>query len=220
MKKRIPNGLYVVVDPGMDGRHVVRQLERISGEQLSAIQIWDNPAVERPDVGLIRDIAQIFQPTHVPVLINNHVEILEKVELDGVHYDSVPDHFDAAGKSPNWIRGVTLTNDLTPLTRAKELGFDYVSFCSLFPSQTSNSCEIVRKETILACHDITRLPLFLSGGITPARMTELAGLPFNGVAVVSAVMRAEDPVAVVRHYQSILKTMKIITTSEIRNNSK
>lgn len=205
-EKKIGSGVYVVVDPAMERNAILKQLEKIKDENLAAVQIWDNfSQVENPE-GLFDSIIQIFQHTETPVLINNQWETLKKHAFDGIHFDGIPLDMVRINEDINrpFMKGITLTNDLHVAEKAEELRFDYLSFCSVFPSETSNSCELVSFESIKKCKEITSMPIFLSGGITPDNITSLKEVKFAGIAVVSGVMKAVDPVETLRKYKQKL----------------
>lgn len=65
------------------------------------------------------------------------------------------------------ITGITCNNDLSIVEWADKNEFDYISFCSMFPSSTANSCELVTFDTVKEARKITTLPVFLAGGIKP-----------------------------------------------------
>lgn len=206
-EKQIGRGVYVVVDPAMERNTLLEQLEKIKDENLAAVQIWDNFSQAENLEDLFDSIVRIFQQTKTPVLINNQWKALEKHAFDGVHFDRIPSELTLINKEINrpFIKGITLTNDLYVAEKAEELRFDYLSFCSVFPSKTSNSCELVSFESIKKCKEITSMPIFLSGGITPDNITSLKELSFAGVAVVSGIMNAIDPLETLHKYETKLE---------------
>jgi len=201
MKHKIQSGIYIVIDPAQNEEIIVRQLSQIKEETIAAVQIWDNPKVECINKHLFDDVLQMFKGK-APVLINNNWELLESYEFDGVHFDKIPENFDEIVSSikRRFIKGLTLTNDLSFIEEAKRLNFDYFSFCAMFPSNTVDSCEIVSVETVKECSKLTTLPIFLSGGITPKNLKSLHELPFQGIAVVSGIMNAAHPKDVFKKY--------------------
>lgn len=217
MKKFIAGGVYVVVDPAMDAQKIIKQLKPLCNEPLAAIQIWDNPRVAEVDQEMVRHIVHLFRNTRVPVIMNNRYELIDHLKLDGLHLDDLSDEVEIKNllSRKDLVTGITVMNDVSAIRKADRFGIDYISFCSVFPSITSNSCEIVRPETIISARALTNVPIFLSGGVTTDRIAQLAGLPFNGVAVVSAVMQAADPLSVVREYGALLRKYKIISTDEV-----
>lgn len=209
MKKKIKPGVYIVVNPAQDKKEVLHRLTQLKDEEISAIQVWNNPDVEKMDEELIDGIIHLFKGS-TPVLINNQWEMLKTHAFDGVHFDTIPDNYDEIISEVNrdFIKGVTLGNELDVVRKAEELNFDYLSFCSMFPSQTTDSCEIVRPETVKKCREMTGMPLFLAGGIRPDNVNLLSDLSFQGIAVISGIMSAESPKEALKEYQNQLKTIQ------------
>jgi len=203
--KTIQKGVYVVIDPGMEQEKILSQLDKIKKKSIAAIQIWNNPNAEITS-HLIESILALFKNTNTPVLINNEWEYLKAFDLDGVHFDEFPTNLEQINKEVNreFIKGITLTNDLGGLSEIEAMGFDYLSFCSVFPSSTSNSCDLVDLKTIQDCKEQTNLPIFLSGGITPENLIQLRHLNYDGVAIVSGIMKASDPEKAIENYSNEL----------------
>ena len=203
--KTIHKGVYVVIDPGMEQERILSQLEKIKKQSIAAIQIWNTPNAEiKPS--LIESILALFKDTNTPVLINNKWEYLKAFDLDGVHFDAFAKDLEQINKEVNraFIKGITLTNDLGRLSEIEAMGFDYLSFCSVFPSSTSNSCDLVDFKTIQDCKEQTDMPVFLSGGITPENLNQLRHLNYDGVAIVSGIMKASNPKKAIENYSNEL----------------
>lgn len=203
--KTIHKGVYVVIDPGMEQERILSQLEKVKKKPLAAIQIWNNPNAKITS-HLIESILALFKDTKIPVLINNEWAYLKEFDLDGVHFDTLPTDLEQINKEVNrkFIKGITLANDLGGLSEIEAMGFDYLSFCSVFPSSTSNSCDLVDFKTIQDCKEQTDLPIFLSGGITPENLNQLRHLHYDGVAIVSGIMKASDPEKAIENYSNEL----------------
>lgn len=207
IKKEIGTGVYLVIDPAMGVGLNIQQLEYLVDEDIAAIQIWDNPTMEAMDAQLLNATIELFKDSKVPILINNRWECLTDFDLDGVHFDSIPNNIDVIKSKVGrrFFKGITLTNDLRKVEMAQSLNFDYVSFCSMFPTATSDSCEIVLPESVKKCREISDMPIFLSGGIKPQNIQDIKALPFEGVAVISGIMRANRPKEELRKYLAELK---------------
>lgn len=209
MTKQNLNGVYLVVDPSMDQSVLLDKVDEALEGGVSIVQIWN----QWPDGMQLGDkkqlasyIKEMARDYDAPVLINDTWELLKETNADGVHFDSVPEDFgwikEKIGR--NFIAGITCSNDLEVVEWAEENGFDYVSFCAMFPSPSVDSCEIVRPETVRKAREITDMPLFLSGGITPEKISELDDLEFNGVAVISGILKDEEPREEALNYNNAL----------------
>ncbi|RKQ42690.1 thiamine-phosphate pyrophosphorylase [Roseivirga pacifica] len=205
-KSPIKAGVYLVIDPSMELNVLLEKLESALKAGLSAVQIWDN--FKRSDIAeIISAIVKLCQQHQTPVLINNQWEFLNDYGLDGVHFDEVPDEKVIQQIGEKALLGLTTNNNLATIKWAAENAFDYISFCSMFPSPTANSCDLVDFESVQKARSIFNGPIFLAGGIRPENLNQLQQLEFDGVAVVSGIMSAENPNAAIKNYQQKLRTL-------------
>lgn len=210
MKSKIQSGVYLIIDPSINQDILVNTLEKIVTEKIAAVQIWDNflPGTDR--LKLIDQVLRLCHRQSVPVLINNQWELVNIMNLDGVHFDAAPDNIVQLKQEsgPEVIMGITCNNDLSIVKWADENGLDYISFCSMFPSSTANSCELVTFDTVRKAKEITDIPIFLAGGINPENLHSLSSLNYSGIAVVSGIMNAADPLAELKKYQKTIEEIK------------
>lgn len=201
----IKKGVYIVINPAEDRDKIIKQILKIKNENIAAIQIWDNPKLKVIDSDLLRFIVSTFK-NKVPVLINNKWKLLKDYNLDGIHFDKLPNNLDEIEKEleKGFIKGITLGNDLSLIHKIKNHAFDYLSFCSMFPSSTVSNCTIVSKEIVKRCSELIDIPIFLSGGISLENVSKLNELNIHGIALVTGIMHATDPKAVLYKYISKL----------------
>ncbi len=205
--RKIKGGIYLVIDPSMEAKSLFQKLEKVLHEKIAAVQIWDHWNEHADKESIISRIVTVCHSNETPVLMNNDWQMLREFDLDGVHFDEAPKDFENIKKSLNqyFITGVTCSNDLSVVEWAEAQNLDYISFCSIFPSATSNSCDLVSFDTIRKARQITSLPIFLAGGINPDNMGKLKELDFDGVAVISGIMSQEDPALATKKYSDQLK---------------
>lgn len=202
MKKTIQNGIYLVIDPSIDRNRLLTKLRQAINGKIVAVQIWDNFKTDSDFKELVNEISTLCRPQNIPVLINNQWSLLLDIELDGIHFDTVPENFNQLKQNlqKEMIIGITCGNDLSVVKWADENKLDYISFCSIFPSTTANSCELVTFDTIKEARKITSLPIFLAGGIKPENIHLLNTLGYSGIAVVSGIINADNPIETLKMY--------------------
>lgn len=207
--RKLSGGIYLVIDPSMNEHELLKKLSETSKSGIAAVQIWDNFLSSANMEDLIGKVCEICHRYDVPVFINNRWELVNSTAVDGIHLDSIPEDFKVLKEklSGNCMIGITVTNDLSVVEWAENNQLDYISFCSIFPSTTSNSCELVTFDTIKETRKITSMPLFLSGGIRPENINKLEELDFDGVAVVSGIMSSENPRHATKEYLTELKNL-------------
>lgn len=207
MKKyKITGGIYLVIDPKMPLQEILQKLKEVFKERICAVQIWDNWETVVNKERIIISICELCHKHEVPVLINDNWELLNTMPLDGIHFDTIPKNFNQIKPTlkESFIAGITCNNDLSVVEWANENELDYISFCSIFPSTTSNSCDLVSFDTIRQAREITSLPIFLAGGIRPDNMYKLQGLDFDGIAVISGIMGAGQPAQTTKEYLQLM----------------
>lgn len=203
----IKSGLYLVVDPAMEEQSLLKKLQVGLSKGLAAVQVWDNfknvPEVE----SLLQKICSLCKAHKTPVLVNNRWEYLRTINLDGVHFDSRPDNLEGIVNELNrsFLVGLTCGNNLDDVQWASKNPVDYISFCSMFPSYSAGDCEIVSHETVEKAREIFKKPLFLSGGIDLGNIHQLKELKYDGIAVISGIMNAENPEKAIAGYHNYLK---------------
>ncbi|SNS56973.1 thiamine-phosphate pyrophosphorylase [Ekhidna lutea] len=206
------SGIYLVLDPSLPWDLLCKKVHSALKGGVSILQIWNhwNQEVSQAEkIDFINEIKAVAELFHTPVLMHEDWQLANKLELDGVHFDVVPERFDLvkATLKDKYI-GLTVGNNLELVSWAEEQDLSYISFCAMFPSSSVDSCEIVDQQTVVNARRITRLPIFLSGGIQPENLKELSQLPFVGIAIISGIINADDPENTVRQYLTILENMK------------
>ncbi|PRX41972.1 thiamine phosphate synthase [Salegentibacter salegens] len=210
-KQRMKDGVYLVIDPQMEKAVLINKLKEILDKsEIAAVQVWNNFKNVENQIFLINEICKICKAHGIPVLLNNNWKLLNQTEVNGVHFDEIPNDFREIKESipSNTLLGLTCNNNLDSVKWAKTNKFDYISFCSIFPSSSANSCDLVDFEIIRKARKLTKMPIFLAGGIKPSNMHLLKELDFEGVAVISGIMSAENPSVSTENYNSEFKKIK------------
>lgn len=199
-----------MVDPALGIDYILPVIEQAIEGGADVLQLWNNWKSDQNKHQFIEAVCRVAHAVNIPVLINEEWELLRTTELDGVHFDTIPVNFEAIRQEIErpFICGLTCGNNLTCIKWATDNNLDYISFCSMFPSPSAGVCEIVMKETVIQAKQITSLPIFLSGGITLNNIDELADTRMNGIAVISAIIKADDPQTATKAFKEKLATLK------------
>jgi thiamine-phosphate pyrophosphorylase len=208
---KITGGIYLVLDPAMNQNLLLTKLASALTGGLQVVQIWNNWLPGAHKLELIEAIAILCKPYEVPLLINEDWQLLaQSPHLQGVHFDHVPAKFDIIQKTVGqpFLAGITCSGNLDTVIWANENHLDYISFCAMFPSPSAGSCDIVMPATVRQARNITTMPIFVSGGITPDNISLLKKeTPFDGVAVISGILSADHPKQKVQLYKDALASI-------------
>jgi len=205
--KKITGGLYLVVDPALGIDALLPKVEQAIDGGIDVLQIWNNWSNHQNQQQIVAAICSLAHANDIPVIINEGWELVKDTALDGVHFDVIPSNLKYLRQTIGrpFICGITCGNDLTRVQWADENNMDYVSFCSMFTSPSAGVCEIVNKATVQHARQITSLPIFLAGGITLENINDLADTGMNGIALISAIMKADDPQTTSQAFKNKLK---------------
>lgn len=201
--KPITGGLYVVIDPAPGLDFVLPKIKLALAGGTNVLQLWNHWTVGQDQKGFIDAVCTVAHQHGVPVLINEDWVWLTRTSLDGVHFDDVPADIESIRLKIGrpFSLGITCGNDAERyLWGMREA--DYLSFCSMFPSSSTNVCELVEPSILQAVRSQTTKPIFAAGGIDQHTIKDVLALGVDGVALLSAVLKAPDPLAAAQLYKS------------------
>ena len=189
--------IYLIVDassPFCMGK----KIEEAINSGISRLQLFN---AEKCAEEHLLTISRCCKRMGVKLYIYNNASIAEKVGAEGVHFDELPDNFQ---EESSLKVGLTVGNDLEKLVKAEQKGVDYISFCSVFPTRSANVCTLVDIHSIRRAHQHFSGEIFLAGGISEHNIPMLKGLDFDGIAVISEIVNAEDVTAKIEKLKHLL----------------
>ena len=144
-------------------------------------------------------IKAICHQYHVPLLINDRVDIALAVEADGVHIgqSDLPAKVVRGILGKNKIMGVS-ARTVAQAQQAQADGADYLGVGAMFATTTKRDAKTVSNTTLKEIRQAVNIPIVAIGGINtttlPLLQKGLAQIKtcVDGVAVVSAILAADD----------------------------
>jgi len=187
--------LYLVTDRRQTGgRPLVPLLREAIEAGPLAIQLREPDL----DTGELLALAEeVLPPAHarrIPVLINDRVDVALATEAAGVHLraNSLPVSVARKLLGADRLVGAS-THSPEEARRAEAEGADFVVLGPVYdtPSKRRYGTPIGVRAVEAACRRC-RIPVFAIGGITAVRVREVRRAGAGGVAVVSAILTADD----------------------------
>lgn len=140
-------------------------------------------------------VASVCAREHVPLIVNDSIDIALAVGATGVHLGQRDFPADRARKiiGDGRLLGVTVTNKRQAL-RARDAGADYLGFGPVFDTRSKDNLAAVKGLDGLAgvCRAVD-IPVIAIAGITPRRVSRVFAAGAYGIAVMTAVSLANDP---------------------------
>jgi len=186
--------LYAVTDRVRGGKGTFsEQIEAALKGGATIIQLREKNLDEERFVALAIEVRDLCRKYHVPLIINDNVEVALKSGADGVHVgiEDAPVEEIRRRVGADFIIGATCKT-VEQAKAAEAAGADYMGVGAVFPSPTKTAAVRITNaqlREIIACVSI---PAVAIGGISYDNVCEIKGSGVSGVAVVSAIFAAED----------------------------
>lgn len=187
-------GLYVILDTqALRGRDELEVADKVIKGGAKIVQLRD----KRREKGEVLPIAQRLREfclqKDVLFIINDHLDIALACDADGLHIGQRDLPLEKAREllPIDKIIGVSVRN-LEQAIKAQEGEADYIAVGSIFPTTSKEDVAIIGLETLSLIRKAVSLPLVAIGGINKDNIAEVIKLGADAVAVISAVLEAED----------------------------
>ena len=146
-----------------------------------------------------KKVKEITDRYQVPLIINDRVDIALAVGADGVHVgqDDLPAGEVRRILGPDKIVGVS-AGSVAEAVKAEEDGADYLGVGAMYATSTKEDADVTSREELLRIREAVNLPIVVIGGINRSNYRNFKGIGVNGLAVVSAVIAADDIEAAAR----------------------
>ncbi|HBQ26498.1 MAG TPA: thiamine phosphate synthase [Syntrophomonas sp.] len=187
--------LYPILDTAyVPISQVETRLEEVIQGGASIIQLRDKTGTSRKLHELALKCREVTARFHIPLIINDRLDIAQAVKADGVHLgqDDLPVRAARKILGPHKIIGVSVIN-LEEARQGYEDGADYVSISPVFPTVSkSNTREPAGMEVLRQVKAALPIPVIAIGGIKEENLGQVFATGCDGVAVISAIFAQQN----------------------------
>lgn len=200
----IDYSLLLVTDHCENAATFCSTIESAVQSGATMVQLREKTAGSRDFYELALQVMQITQRYKLPLIINDRLDIALAVGADGVHVgqEDLPVAVVRRLLGPDKIVGATAATVADAL-RAEAEGADYIGSGAVFPTATKPGKPVLPLTVLTQIKQAVKLPVVAIGGITANNLVELKSTGVDGIAVVSAIMNSDDPVAATKEILSI-----------------
>lgn len=189
--RKDPWRLYLVSDERDD------DLERIEAALrggVTAVQLRKKQLADREFEAKAYQVQALCREYQVPFIINDRVEIAERVVPDAVHIGQEDLHIQHAKQIlPDEVCFGVSASTVEEAIQAEKNGASYLGVGAIFPTRSKPDAELVSLETVQAIREATSLPVVLIGGINAENISCIPKGIADGFAVISAILSSTDP---------------------------
>lgn len=188
------------------GRDLVEVVGACLAAGLPAVQLREKDLGAADLAALARRLRALTRRHGAMLIVNDRVDVALAVGADAVQRTStslpVEDIRAVAGDR---LRIGASVHSLAEAVAAEKAGADWIVFGPVFDTPSKRAWGPPQGlEALARVTAAVRVPVLAIGGITPERVRAVRGAGAHGVAVISAILGADEPAAATRRFLAAL----------------
>jgi thiamine-phosphate pyrophosphorylase len=196
------NGLYLVTPDCDDTALLCQQVKQAVQGGVAMVQYRYKTANAALRLEQAAALLTICRQAAVPLLINDHIDLAQTLDADGVH---VGQHDAAITQArellgPGKIIGASCYNRFELAEQAQAAGADYIAFGACYPSPTKPDAPRANAALFTQAKQALSVPVVGIGGITLDNAPPLIAAGADALAVITDIFQASDISARCRQY--------------------
>ncbi len=202
--------LQLITDRRAARRGLVPAVEAALDGGVDSVQVRDKGAAAAELHASALEIARLVRATDARLLVNDRVDVALAVRAHGAHLAarSLPPAV-ARSLLESWqLLGVSV-HSVDAAVAAARAGADYVTFGHVFPTWSHPGEPERGIAALAAVVDAVDVPVLAIGGIDAQRVGDVLATGCAGIAVISAVLNADDPRAAAAALRSALDAAEV-----------
>lgn len=198
--------LYGILDLGyVEAANLEQMARHMIAGGVDLIQLRAKKLALGEVAKLAADLHKITQAAGVPLIINDHSEIVRDGIGQGVHLGQndlpIVDARELVGRK---ILVGKSTHSSEQAVAAESEGADYVGFGPLFATPTKPDYPPIGLDRVKTVHEAVRVPVFCIGGIKLDNLAQVLAAGARRVVIVSELLQNENVEAYAKAAKSLL----------------
>lgn len=196
MRPSFDLSLYLVTDSGLTrGRALEDIVAAAAKGGVTIVQLREKEMATGEFIELARRLKSLLSPLNIPLIINDRIDVALASNADGVHIGQSDMSYQDARKilGNNKIIGLSVES-AEEVLEANKLDVDYIGISPLHATPTkTDTHQPFGVEGCTRAVNQTIHPSVAIGGINLGNVAQTMECGVDGVAVVSAIVSADDP---------------------------
>ena len=206
-KQNIDYSLYLVTDRELArGRSTVEVVKAAVSGGVTCIQLREKDCSTLEFIEQARAIKNFLEEREVPLIINDRLDVALAVGADGVHLGQSDMPLEVAQKiaGPSMLIGIS-AESVQDAVEAENGGADYLGVSPIYATPTkTDTAPPLGIQGLREIKNRVKIPLVGIGGLNNSNAAEVIRNGADGVAVVSAIVAAEDPETAAMNLKQII----------------
>ena len=202
-------GIYLVTDRSLCRGRALTEIVRQAAEgKVAYVQLREKELPARDFIDEAREIKKILELYHIPLIINDCVEVALACDAAGVHLGQSDMPYSEARKALGEKAIIGLSVETWPdVEEAEKLNVSYIAASPVFATPTKTD---TKKPWGLAglqrIKNFSRHPVVAIGGINENNISDSIGAGADCIAVVSAICSADNPEIAARKLNDLIRS--------------
>jgi thiamine-phosphate pyrophosphorylase len=188
--------LYLITDrKQVRGDSLYRVIEEALKYGVQVVQLREKDLSSRNLYNVASELRELTARFGARLIINDRVDIALAAAADGVHLggESMPVAVAREILGAERLIGVSCHDQSSALT-AQQDGADFITFGPVYPTPSkSRYGDPVGLAKLTETTKVLQIPVFALGGINPVTAGEVITCGAHGIALISAIIAAEQP---------------------------
>ena len=210
-KQNIDYSLYLVTDRGLaHGRSTLEIVQAAVNGGVTCVQLREKDCSTREFIEQALTIKRFLDARQVPLIINDRLDVALAVAADGIHLGQTDMPLETARKiaGPSLLIGIS-AESVQDAVEAETGGADYLGVSPVYATPTkTDTAPPLGLEGLREFRQRVKIPLVGIGGLNSANAADAIRNGADGIAVVSAVVAADDPCAAAMNLKQLIDKAK------------
>ena len=194
--------LYLVTDEScLVQRTLLNAVEEALDSGVTLVQYRDKAGLGKNMLRKARELKALCHRYHVPLIINDRLDIALLSGADGVHLGQNDLPVAEARKlvGNDFIIGAT-AHSVQEALEAEAAGADYLGCGAVFSTNTKKDTVPLGLDGLKAIREAVKIPIVGIAGITAENYPQVLAAGADGAAVVSGILGAEDIAGTIKRF--------------------
>jgi thiamine-phosphate pyrophosphorylase len=206
--KNVDYSLYLVTDRGLArGRSTFEIVSAAVNGGATVVQLREKACSTLEFIQQALSIKALLKTRNIPLIINDRVDVAQAVAADGVHLGQTDMPLETARGilGARMIIGISAESPADAIA-AEKGGADYLGVSPIYATPTkTDTAPALGLEGLREIRKAVRLPLVGIGGLNRDNAAGVIRSGADGVAVVSAIVAADDPEVAARELKQVIR---------------
>ena len=190
---KINYSLYICTDRNLNP-NIEKAVELAIKGGVTVVQLREKNCSSLEFFEIGTRLKKITDSKNIPLIVNDRLDIAQAIDAAGVHIGQSDLPCKVARKilGAEKIIGVSVST-VEEAIQAEIDGANYLGVGAMFATNTKTDAKLVTVETLKKIRAAVKIPIVAIGGINLETISKIKPAQIDGVAVVSAIIAAENP---------------------------